>query len=82
MVHGLAILAAGRGKILNSQGTTLNAVLHYSLDTQWLSLGLRGRYTQTQFDAGELAPLSLANRSREVGIGLTGQYFVDPPGGS
>ncbi len=72
--HGLTVMAAARGEVLEGEGASPHVVLGYRLDLPWLTLGLRGRLgsVETAADGG------LSTRRRdELGVGLSIERFVD-----
>ncbi|MCA9547324.1 MAG: caspase family protein [Myxococcales bacterium] len=73
--HGLLLLAGSRLPVLHGRAMAPEAVLGYTLDLPWLTLGLRGRYAQ---GADTVDGLDLTERT--VGLGLTAEHVFDVTG--
>ncbi len=73
-VHGLQLLAAARGEILAGAGITGHALLGYSVDFEWLTMSLRGRYARGSSisEAGEVTTIH-----EEIGVGLVLERVLD-----
>ena len=70
----IQLLAGARGEVVNGVGVSPHGVLGIAVDLPWLSIGLRGRYTQkSEFVDDE----ALDSTHREAGIGFTLQRFFD-----
>ncbi|MCA9526338.1 MAG: hypothetical protein KC549_08600, partial [Myxococcales bacterium] len=72
-VHGVQILGGVEGAALVGQGVTPVAVLGYSLDLPWATLGLRGRFGQSTTRDGDLE-----STVRSGALGLSFERVFDP----
>ncbi len=74
IVHGLSLVAGGRGEVFDGEGPSPQLVLGYGLDLPWLSLGIRVRGMTLTVDGLDGAP----NRHHsEIGLGLVLQRYFD-----
>lgn len=75
-VHGLSLLAAVRGQVLDGEGPTPNLSLGYHADLPWLTVGLRLRGMTASLLAIDGA---LPSRRYELGLSMILQRYVDLP---
>ena len=73
-IHGLNLMGGARGEILTGQGTTGHAVLGYSLDLPWLSVGVRARFAMSDTPSTDGA---MVMSDTELGLGLVVQRYID-----
>ena len=72
--HTVFAQLSARDATLDGMDIRPQWVLGYSVDLPWITLGARGRYSNTTLSADDTI---LAATTREVALGLTAQRFLD-----
>ncbi|MFO0576696.1 MAG: caspase family protein [Polyangia bacterium] len=75
-VHGVQLLAGGRGELLPGEGPSPHLVLGYGADLPWLTVGARLRGSTVGLQAVDGA---LPSRRYELGLSVLLSRYVDLP---